>query len=170
MAQAATARRPQGKSRGRKPEPPALPADRAATHDCAAMEPQPWSHGQFHWNELRTRNAERAKRFYAETIGWSFEAAATPDGETYWVAFSHGKPVAGLFPLTSPRFDGVPESWMSFLAVDDVDARVAKAVEAGAELVMPIFDVPNVGRIAMLLEPSGAGVGWITPVGAMTKG
>ena len=39
---------------------------------------------------------------------------------------------------------------MSFLAVDDVDKRVAKAVKAGAKLVMPVFDVPGVGRIAML--------------------
>ena len=54
---------------------------------------------------------------------------------------------------------------MSFLAVDDVDARVAKAVKAGAKLVMPIFDVPDVGRIAMLMEPGGAGIGWMTPVG-----
>ena len=123
-----------------------------------------WSHGQFHWNELRTRDAERAKRFYASTIDWSFEASATPDGDTYWVALQDGKPVAGLFPLSSPRFDGVPESWMSFLAVDDVDARVAKALQAGAELVMPIFDVPEVGRIAMLREPGGAGIGWMTPV------
>ena len=80
-----------------------------------------WAHGNFHWNELRTRDAERAKRFYAETIGWTFEAMATPDGHTYWVAMQDGKPVAGLFPLTSPQFDEVPESWMSFLAVDDVD-------------------------------------------------
>jgi hypothetical protein len=29
---------------------------------------------------------------------------------------------------------------------------------------MPIFDVPNVGRIAMLREPGGAGIGWMTPV------
>jgi hypothetical protein len=57
-----------------------------------------------------------------------------------------------------------PESWMSFLAVDDVDARVAKAIAAGAKLMLPVFDVPNVGRIAMLMEPSGAGIGWITPV------
>jgi predicted enzyme related to lactoylglutathione lyase len=124
-----------------------------------------WSHGSFHWNELRTRDAERAKRFYESTIGWRFEASATPDGHTYWVAMMDGKPVAGLFPLTSPRFDGVPESWISFLAVDDVDARVAKAVKAGAELAMPVFDVPNVGRIAMLREPGGAGIGWMTPVG-----
>jgi uncharacterized protein len=134
----------------------------------AAKQPRPWAHGHFRWNELRTRDAERAKRFYASTVGWSFEASATPDGGTYWVALQDGTPVAGLFPLTSPRFDGVPESWMSFLAVDDVDARVAKAIKAGADLVMPIFDVSDVGRIAMLREPSGAGIGWITPVGAQT--
>jgi hypothetical protein len=107
-------------------------------------------------------------QFYADTVGWSFEASATPDGQTYWVALSDGEPVAGLFPLVSPGYADVPESWMSFLAVDDVDARVAKAVKAGAKLVMPIFDVPNVGRIAMLMEPGGAGVGWITPVAART--
>jgi uncharacterized protein len=123
-----------------------------------------WSHGNFYWNELRTRDAERAKRFYKDTIGWSFDAMPTADGGTYWLAMSGGKPVAGLFPLASPQFDDVPESWMSFLAVDDVDKRVAKAVKAGAKLVMPIFDVPNVGRIAMLREPGGAGIGWMTPV------
>jgi uncharacterized protein len=25
------------------------------------------------------------------------------------------------------------------------------------------FDVPGVGRIAMLTEPGGAGIGWMTP-------
>ena len=43
---------------------------------------------------------------------------------------------------------------MSYLAVDDVDKRVAKAVKAGAKLMKPIFDVPDVGRIAIL---TGAG-------------
>ena len=159
MAQSETLRRPRTGA-GRST---------AGSGKSAARPPRPWAHGEFHWNELRTRDAERAKRFYAGVVGWSFEPSATPDGETYWVALQDGKPVAGLFPLTSPRFDGVPESWMSFLAVDDVDARVAKAVKAGAELVMPVFDVPDVGRIAMLREPSGAGIGWITPVGRTRK-
>ena len=52
---------------------------------------------------------------------------------------------------------------MSYLAVDDVDARVAKAIAAGAKLMRPIFDVPGVGRIAILDEPGGAGVAWMTP-------
>ena len=122
-----------------------------------------WSHGSFHWNELMTRDVERAKRFYAETIGWSFDAMPVPDGRTYWCAMMNGKPAAGLFPLTSPEFDGVPEGWMPYLAVDDVDRRVEKAVGAGARLMKPIFDVPAVGRIAILMEPGGAGIGWMTP-------
>jgi hypothetical protein len=85
-----------------------------------------------------------------------------PDG-TYSVAKTGDIPVGGLFPLTSPQFDGVPESWMSYLAVDDVDARVKKAQAAGATLMRPIFDVPGVGRIAILKEPGGAGIGWMTP-------
>jgi hypothetical protein len=27
----------------------------------------------------------------------------------------------------------------------------------------PIFEVPNVGRMAILMQPGGVGVGWITP-------
>ena len=48
-------------------------------------------------------------------------------------------------------------------------ADIDKAVKAGAKLMMPVFDVPNVGRIAMLLEPGGAGIGWMTPVGPQTN-
>jgi uncharacterized protein len=124
------------------------------------------SHGTFCWNELMTRDAKRAKKFYEETIGWTFSPMPMADGGTYWCAMVGDKPVAGMFPLDKPEFDGVPESWMSYLAVDDVDKRVAQAVKAGAKLMKPIFDVPGVGRIAILTQPGGAGVGWMTPVSA----
>lgn len=125
--------------------------------------PNQASHGKFCWNELMTRDVERAKRFYGDTIGWSFDAMPMADGGTYWCAMQDGQPVAGIFPLDTPEFDGVPESWMSYLAVDDVDKRIAKAIKAGATLMKPIFDVPGVGRIAILMQPGGAGVGWMTP-------
>jgi predicted enzyme related to lactoylglutathione lyase len=121
-----------------------------------------WSHGCFYWNELMTRDAEKAKKFYAGTLGWSFEAMPMPD-RTYWVAKMGNDIVGGLFPLTSPQFDGVPEGWMSYLAVDNVGARVKKAQSLGAQLMRPMFDVPGVGRIAILREPGGTGIGWMTP-------
>jgi predicted enzyme related to lactoylglutathione lyase len=124
-----------------------------------------WTHGNFYWNELLTKDVERAKRFYADTIGWTYEAMPMQDGVSYWVAMHGGKPVAGLFPTDRPEYKQLPEAWMSYLAVDDVDARVKKATAAGARLMKPVFDVPKVGRIAILTEPGGAGVGWMTPVG-----
>jgi predicted enzyme related to lactoylglutathione lyase len=50
------------------------------------------------------------------------------------------------------------------LAVDGIDARVKKAVAAGAKVMCGPFDVPAIGRIARLQEPGGAGIGWMTPV------
>jgi len=65
--------------------------------------------------------------------------------------------------MSEACFEGLPEGWLGFIAVDDVDARVGKATRAGATLMRPVFDVPNVGRIAILREPGGAGIGWMTP-------
>ena len=122
-----------------------------------------WSHGQFHWNELMTRNVEGAKKFYGETLGWTFDAMPMPGGSTYWIAKAGDVAAGGLFDISGPDYKSVPESWMSYIAVDDVDARVNKATKAGAKVMKPAFDVPGVGRIVMLLEPGGAGIGWMTP-------
>ena len=122
-----------------------------------------WSHGHFHWNELMTRDVARAKKFYSDALGWSFEAMPSGGGMTYWIAKMGGEPVGGLFDISGPEYKGVPESWMPYIAVDDVDARVKKATKAGGKVMKPAFDVPGVGRIVMLLEPGGAGVGWMTP-------
>jgi len=131
---------------------------------AAIPETMMTTHGHFHWNELMTPDVERAKQFYNKTIGWTYDPVPMEDGAIYWVAFASGEMAAGIFPTNRAAFEGVPEGWMSYLAVDDVDARVKKAVAEGAQLMRPIFDVPNVGRIAILTEPGGAGIGWITPV------
>src|ERR1043166_7236036 len=108
-----------------------------------------WTHGHFYWNELMTRDVERAKKFYNTVVGWTFEPQPTPEG-TYWVAKMGDTPVGGMFPLNAPQFEGVHEQWMSYLAVDDLDDRIKKATKAGAKVMKGPFDVPGVGRIAML--------------------
>jgi hypothetical protein len=86
-----------------------------------------------------------------------------PGGGSYTLAMAGGKPVGGIFDISGPDYKGVPESWMSYIAVDDVDARANKATKAGAKIMKPAFDVPGVGRIVILLEPGGAAIGWMTP-------
>ena len=113
------------------------------------------AHGNFCWNELITHDTAGARKFYADTIGWTFDPMPMQDGGTYWVAKAGDKMVGGIFEATGPEFDGVPEGWLPYLAVDDVDERMKKALAAGAELMRPLFDIPGIGRIAILRTGSG---------------
>lgn len=119
------------------------------------------AHGTFVWNELRVRDVEKAKAFYARTLGWTYEAFGGGEHE-YWVAKAGDAYVAGLMDLTPPGMAGAPAGWFGFIEVDDVDARVAEAKKAGAQVFREPFDVPTVGRIAILVDPTGAEIGWMT--------
>ncbi len=123
-----------------------------------------WSHGSFYWNELNTHNSDAAKKFYGATLGWTFDAMPMPNG-TYWVAKMGGTPVGGVFPMSGPEFKGIPEHWMSYIAVDNVDASVKKLKSAGGNVMREPFDVPNVGRIAIVKDSNGAVMGLMTPKG-----
>jgi predicted enzyme related to lactoylglutathione lyase len=57
----------------------------------------------------------------------------------------------------------IPSMWVPYVAVEDVDATVAKAQELGGSAVMDAMDVPNVGRIGVLKDPNGAVFGIIKP-------
>jgi predicted enzyme related to lactoylglutathione lyase len=121
-----------------------------------------WQHGHFYWNELMTRDVEGAKAFYGSMVGWQFDGMPMAEG-TYWVCKDGDKAVGGIFDMSQPEFASIPPHWFAYLAVDDVDARTVKATAAGGELMRPLFDVPGVGRIAILKDPTGAALGWITP-------
>lgn len=119
-------------------------------------------HGEFHWNELLSTDVEAARSFFGDTIGWTYDPVDM-GSMTYWVAMQGNRPVAGIMPVPSNMPEGTPSHWMNYIAVDDVDARIAKAKTAGAAVMSEPFDVPDVGRIAILQDPTGGMIGWITP-------
>ena len=120
-------------------------------------------HGQFHWNELMTRSVEKAKAFYADTLGWSYDAFPMAEGD-YTICKAGDEPAGGIFEMKpGAGFDGVPDHWFAYITVDDIDARIAKVQDAGGEIIREPFDVPNVGRIAIVKDGAGAHIGWITP-------
>jgi predicted enzyme related to lactoylglutathione lyase len=125
------------------------------------------AHGRFGWNELNTHDPEAGKRFCQSVFGWTWEAMPTPvlGGGTYWVAKSGDEFVAGLFPLAAPELAQVPDHWLSYLAVDDVDARAAQATAAGGSLIREPWTVPDVGRICILRLPGGAAMGLMSQSG-----
>jgi len=121
-----------------------------------------WSHGNFYWNELMTRDAEAAKQFYGATLGWLFEVMPLAFG-SYWIAKVGDAPVAGILEMTGPDFDGLSPGWFAYIAVDDVDKRVKKLLKAGGTVLREPFDVADVGRLAIVLDNSGVRFGFITP-------
>ena len=124
------------------------------------------SHGQFCWNELMTHDIAPAKTFYSATLGWTFEPMHMDDGATYWIIKTQGghpKGVGGLFEMKGHQFEGLPDQWVSYISVDDVDHRVAMAMKAGAHVMKEPFDIAGVGRIACLRQPGGAMIYWMTP-------
>ncbi len=121
------------------------------------------AHGTFCWNELMTPDIDAAKRFFTDTIGWTWQGMPMPDG-TYWLAQQDGKPVAGAMALQGVAPPGTPPHWVSYLEVDDVDARCARLTAGGGQICRAPFDVPGVGRIAIVADPTGAALAWMTPV------
>ena len=119
------------------------------------------AHGTFCWNELMTGDVETAKAFYAAAIGWKWEEMSMPNG-SYWIASYKGEQVAGMMPLSALP-PGAPTCWFSYLEVDDVDKRAAAIVKQGGKVIRPAFDVPGVGRIVIVSDPTGAMMGWMTP-------
>ncbi len=113
------------------------------------------------WSELMTTEVEKAKEFYGKTLGLTFQGFDLSGEGNYWVAMAGGESVWGLMDMTSRP--GSPTGWFTYIAVDDVDARVAEAQAAGGKLMVPVFEVPMVGRIAILQDPTGAVIGWMKP-------
>ncbi|TYC49430.1 VOC family protein [Rhodobacterales bacterium] len=120
-------------------------------------------HATFCWNELMTRDVEKARAFYGKCLGWTFSDMPMGDDGVYTIADMGDSQVAGIFPMSGPDFEGVPEHWMSYIAVDDIDERLELAAALGAQILRPPFDVPGVGRIALLKDVGGAAQGWMTP-------
>jgi len=118
------------------------------------------------WIELYTRDPDAAKRFYGELFGWQTDAFAMPEGGTYdmWT-MSPGvdtESFGGMMPLTS-EMPLAKDMWIPYFMVDDTDATVARAVEAGGTVLMPATDAPP-GRLAALTDQFGAHFNLLKPM------
>lgn len=123
------------------------------------------THGTVFWTELMTRDVEAARRYYGEICGWSFETMPMGEGEPdYILGMKDGRPVVGMMDMNATSDDpNAPPFWMSYLAVDDVDAAVAATRAAGGAIAREPFEIPGTGRIAIVTDPTGALVGLMTP-------
>lgn len=119
------------------------------------------SHGAMTWCEVATPDAEAAKAFYTALFDAKAEAIEAP-GTVYYVLKQGETSIGGIMQMNA-QWQGIPPHWMPYFQVDDTDAAVAIAQEAGGKVMVPAFDTPF-GRISVMTDPSGASFSVVKPV------
>ncbi len=120
--------------------------------------------GAFCWNELATTDLAAAKKFYTELLGWKFEESKAA-GMDYNEIVVGGQHIGGMYQMGT-EFGNAPAHWISYVAVDDVDARAKQAEELGGKICVPPTDIPNVGRFCVINDPTGATISLVKLGGA----
>lgn len=117
-----------------------------------------YKNGVFSWVDLITSDQEAAKQFYTELFAWTFQDMPVDDGSTYSMAFKGDRSVAALFARPDDM-QQIPPHWNSYIAVNDLDATVHSWQEHGGTVVMPMCDIMDSGRMAMVKDPTDGIVG-----------
>jgi predicted enzyme related to lactoylglutathione lyase len=127
--------------------------------------------GRFVWHELMTTDVNAAVAYYQKVVGWKTQPWQTDSNYLMWVAKSG--PIGGVAAL--PAADAAPY-WLHYIGTPDIDATVRDAEQLGGHIVVPITNIANGGRYAVLADPQGGkfGVYWsagaTTPVGQPQPG
>lgn len=111
--------------------------------------------GTFCWPELGTNDQEAAKKFYTSLFGWTAKDLPLPEG-TYTTFRLRDQDVAACYTLNPKMQAGVPPYWGAYLSVEDAAATAKRAAELGGKVVVEAMDVMDLGRMAILQDPTGA--------------
>ena len=101
-----------------------------------------------HW-ELMVNDVDKAKAFYASVFDWEWDETTFPG---YTGIKTGSDPGGGMMarPEMAPAC-----ALNTYFGVEDVEATLAKAVEAGATIIAPKTAIPGIGHWAMFADPDG---------------
>ncbi len=113
--------------------------------------------GNFVWMELATTDQAAAKQFYSALFGWEANDSPMGPDELYTMFSLNGRQTGAAYTMKAEdRALGIPPNWLLYIAVDNADETVARALEHGGNPMSPAFDVMTYGRMAVIQDPTGA--------------
>ncbi|MCB0973242.1 MAG: VOC family protein [Actinobacteria bacterium] len=122
-------------------------------------EPNTWS-----WNEHLSNDPETAAAFYGRLFGWTYDDQDMGPIGVYRVIEGGDNGGWGGFMNMPPEVSGlVPNHWAVYFTVSDTDQTVALVKENGGSVMSEPMDVPGVGRITVLADPTGATFSTLQP-------
>lgn len=117
---------------------------------------------RFVWYELVTNDIDAGLAFYRHVLGWQTQEVPGADPR-YVMLLAGGKPVGGAMTLPA-GMDGGP-FWLGYVHAPDIDAQVARFRQAGGAVHRGPWQIMDVGRIALVSDPQGAGLALFQPTG-----
>lgn len=121
-----------------------------------SVQPGSAQHGAIHWVELWSTAVDDDLAWLSNAFGYTIETMQMPNGP-YHLLTHDGAQRGGAMASE----DGA--QWLAWVRVDDVDAAVGRTTQHGGTTLTEPFDVPHVGRMAVVADPDGARFGVITP-------
>jgi predicted enzyme related to lactoylglutathione lyase len=121
-----------------------------------------YPHGVPSWIDLETQEVDAALTFYGSLFGWRFTEKLPPGVPgRYVIASQDGTDATAIAGIATPDrgFDG-EVAWLTYLAVDDIAAAVARVAELGGIVSSPpeVVGPPGqpAGHMARIVDPQGA--------------
>lgn len=110
--------------------------------------------GKIVWFDLTVPDAANVRDFYASVVGWEVQPVAMGDYDDYGMA-AHGEAVAGVCHARGVNA-GQPTGWMAYIAVEDLDASLARCQAGGGSQVTEVRDMGDGTRFCVIRDPAGA--------------
>jgi len=113
--------------------------------------------GDFCWVELGTTDQNAAKKFYTSLFGWAYQDFPMGPDASYTMFDINGRNTGAAYTLMKEQRElGVPPHWMIYIATESADASAKKAEQLGGKVLKAPMDVFDVGRMAVIQDPTGA--------------
>lgn len=117
--------------------------------------------------EIPADDLEKLRKFYSKLFGWKIEKFPRPI--PYWMIETvpvdeKGMPVrtgvnGGMYKKDNPELKPV-----NYISVESIDEYIEKIKTLGGTIVQPKQEVPDVGWIAVALDPEGNQFAMLQPM------
>ena len=111
--------------------------------------------GRIVWHELVTSDMKAAEDFYTKVVGWTVTPFAGA-GQPYDVLQRPGGSAGGVGGVMKiPDGMNWPPHWVMYIGVPNLDEAVSHIQRLGGKALSEVIQVPDVGRLRVMLDPHG---------------
>ncbi|HLO97016.1 MAG TPA: VOC family protein [Fimbriimonas sp.] len=110
--------------------------------------------GGVNWVEHMGPNREKAVSFYSSLFGWGSNDMDMGEGIGIYTMFMEGAAaIGGCMEVPDPN---VPPNWCIYLHSSGLEETLEKVAANGGNVIQPIMDIGQFGRIAIAADCCGA--------------